>query len=111
MSKRNEWDKIALGIAIIVGVNGLAFCFGFIIVAVILGNPYSTQNTQRMVLGNIIEYAIAGFGMSQLLYVVPLCIWLKRKNRVSMMKGVIIGAVITALVNGACYLPVIFAYF
>ncbi len=45
-----------------------------------------------------------GFLFWQLLYVIPLTIWLKRWGKVGMMKGVIMGAVLTALVNGACYL-------
>jgi hypothetical protein len=45
-----------------------------------------------------------GFFFWQLLYVIPLSLWLKRRGKVGMMKGVIIGAVITALLNGACFL-------
>ncbi|WP_414623601.1 hypothetical protein [Calothrix sp. CCY 0018] len=45
-----------------------------------------------------------GFFIWQLLYVIPICILLKRKRKHLIMKGVIIGAVITALVNGGCYL-------
>lgn len=43
-------------------------------------------------------------GITQLLYVIPLVLWLNRKRRFTTMKGVIIGAVFTALLNGACYL-------
>jgi hypothetical protein len=45
-----------------------------------------------------------GFFFWQLLYVIPLIIWLKRRRKMGMMKGVIIGAVLTALLNGSCYL-------
>lgn len=48
-----------------------------------------------------------GFLFWQLLYVIPLTIWLKRRGKVGMMKGVITGAVLTALVNGACYLSML----
>jgi len=43
-------------------------------------------------------------GLSQLLYVIPLTIWLKRRGKIGMMKGVIIAAVLTALLNGGCFL-------
>ena len=45
-----------------------------------------------------------GFVFWQLLYVIPLCLWLKRQGKIGMMKGVIIAAILTALVNGACFL-------
>ncbi len=44
------------------------------------------------------------FSLWQLLYVIPICIWLKRKRKPLVMKGVIIGAVITFLLNGGCFL-------
>ncbi len=47
-----------------------------------------------------------GFLFWQLLYVLPLTIWLKRRGKIGMMKGGSIGAVITALLNGACYLAI-----
>lgn len=47
---------------------------------------------------------VAGFFFWQLLYVIPLIIWLRRRGKVAMMKGVVIGAVLTALLNGVCFL-------
>ncbi len=43
-------------------------------------------------------------GIVQLLYVIPLAIHLKRQQKVETMKGVIIGAIITILLNGGCWL-------
>ena len=40
----------------------------------------------------------------QLLYVIPLVLWFRRRQYWGLMKGVIIGAVLTALLNGTCYL-------
>jgi Na+/proline symporter len=45
-----------------------------------------------------------GFLFWQLLYVIPLALWLRSENRPGVMKGVIIGAVLTALLNGVCYI-------
>mgnify|MGYP001797702765 FL=1 len=44
-----------------------------------------------------------GFLFWQLLYVIPLVLRFKRRRRFGLMKGVIVGATITALVNGACF--------
>jgi hypothetical protein len=48
-------------------------------------------------------YGAVGFLFWQLLYVIPLTIWLQRKDKVAMRQGVIIGAVLTALVNGMAF--------
>ena len=54
-------------------------------------------------LGGIAFFGIFGIGLAQLLYILPLIIWLRRKGRNDTMKGVIIGAVITLLLNGSCF--------
>lgn len=43
-------------------------------------------------------------GVTQLVYVIPLIIWAVRQQRWGFMKGVIIAAVVTALLNGGCWL-------
>jgi hypothetical protein len=49
-------------------------------------------------------YGAMGFLFLQLFYVIPLTIWLSRRGKNGMMKGVMIGAVLTALFNGTCFL-------
>lgn len=92
MSQRREFVQVIWGILILLGLNALYV--GICLAIASLGVNVAV----------IYTFAI---GISQLLYVVPLCIWLKRKNRMSMMKGVIIGAVITALLNGGCWIIVL----
>lgn len=46
---------------------------------------------------------IAGIGVVQLIYQVPAAIICSRKGRKAMMKGIIIGAAITFLLNAACF--------
>ncbi len=48
--------------------------------------------------------AILGFWFWQLVYVIPLIRWLKQRGKKSWMKGVVFGAVLTALMNGAACL-------
>ena len=52
----------------------------------------------------ILVFGAAGFLFWQLLYVIPLTIWLSHRGKIGMMKGVMIGAVLTALLNGTCFL-------
>lgn len=96
----NEPFEIIKGLLLLLGCHLLAglliFGLGFIIGSIFGG--YS-------IIGVWIVGA-AGFLFWQLLYVLPLTIWLKRRGKIGLMKGVIIGAVITALVNGACYLAI-----
>ncbi|NEO37044.1 MAG: hypothetical protein F6J90_12285 [Moorea sp. SIOASIH] len=49
-------------------------------------------------------FGLMGIGISQLIYVIPLIIRLRQQQRWEVMKGVIIGAVLTALLNGGCWL-------
>lgn len=44
-----------------------------------------------------------GFLFWQLLYVIPLILRFRRRRQFGLMKGVVIGATLTALVNGACF--------
>lgn len=55
-------------------------------------------------LGIFLLYAFFGIGITQLLYVIPLALWLRHVGRFDTMKGVVIGAVITLLLNGCCFL-------
>lgn len=45
---------------------------------------------------------LIAIGLTQLAYVIPAIIIYKKKNRPGMVKGLIIGAAITFLLNGTC---------
>jgi hypothetical protein len=98
MSRRNEIHGVILGVLMLFGMHILAgliiFILGFII-GQIVGNYLF-----------IAVWAVGGYGFLfwQLLYVIPLILWLRRQQRLALMKGVIIGAAITALLNGSCSL-------
>ncbi len=51
-----------------------------------------------------IVFVAAAIGLAQLVYILPICIYLKRKRKWNWIKGIIIGACITALLNGGCWL-------
>jgi Na+/proline symporter len=98
MSQRNEVLQFFLGILFLFGMHIISaiaiFLLGYII-SPIFGN--------YTFLGVWI-YAAYGFFLIQLLYVIPVTLWLRRQQRIGMMKGMIVGAVITALLNGSCFL-------
>ncbi|MBD2204800.1 hypothetical protein H6G33_13505 [Calothrix sp. FACHB-1219] len=100
MSQRNEIFQILLGLFLIVGLHSLAiliiFGLGWLSVQIFGSNNYYYLGIWLV--------GAWGFFIWQMLYVIPVCIWLRRQQRLAMMKGVIIGAVITALLNGSCFL-------
>jgi len=89
------------------GVNAflgfMAVLLGHIIACIIL---YALSATEigRETLNILLFYAFIAIGFTQLIYVVPLCIWLRSKGRFDTLKGAIIAALVTLLLNGACFL-------
>ena len=94
MSGRNE---VADGMFLIFGMHFVAIAIGGII-----GSIASAINLSNIAV--LLAIALLGIGIAQLVYVVPMIIWLYRQRKWELMKGVIIGAVITALLNGGCWL-------
>lgn len=93
----NELGKIFLGILLLTGCHILALT----ILGAIASAASSTGNSS---IGIIYLYALLGIGITQLIYVIPLVFWLRRERKWGFMKGIIIGAVLTALLNGGCWL-------
>ncbi len=93
----NELGKILLGILLLSGCHISALT----ILGAIASAASSTGNSS---IGIIYLYALLGIGITQLIYVIPLVFWLRWKRKWGLMKGIIIGAVLTALLNGGCWL-------
>jgi hypothetical protein len=100
MSPINEIGQIILGFFLLLGMHIAAIAAGSFLVAIV--STISSPLTNSLAL--ILLYCLMGIGLSQLLYVVPIAIILSRRRQWGLMKGVIIGAVITALLNGGCWL-------
>lgn len=100
MSQRNETPIIIAGFFLVLGLHILAIVI-FSLLAYILN---LLGGTTFALINMLWIYAIFGIGISQFLYVVPLIIRLKQQQEWGLMKGVIIGAVLTALLNGGCWL-------
>lgn len=98
MSERPEWRDILVGIGSSFFMN-IAFVF-LCLLLISIGSSIPAISSFTALL----SYAILGLGLSQLLYIVPIVISLKRKQKWGEMKGVIIGAILTALISGGCFL-------
>lgn len=100
MSQPNEIPQIIAGFFLVFGLHTLA-----IVILSLLAYILNLLGGTTVALINILWiYVIFGIGISQLLYVVPLIIRLKQRQEWGLMKGVIIGTVVTALLNGGCWL-------
>lgn len=106
MLQRNEIGSIFLGILLLVGMHGSVFLLiGFILVIIaVIMFLFPLFPSFKSVGLPLLIYPTAGIGLFQLLYVVPVCLLLKWREKFGLMKGVIIGAVLTALLNGGCWL-------
>jgi hypothetical protein len=96
--EQNEISQIISGFMLLMLFHGIAafliFVLGFVI-GMMVGN---------YTFAVIWVVGYLGFLFWQLLYAIPMILRFKRRRKFGMMKGVIIGATVTALLNGACYL-------
>lgn len=94
MPQRDELREVLIGIGLVL----LMHLVSTIVLFTIAANSY--QLSKPAMLG------VFGVGLTQFIYVIPTIIVTARKREFGIMKGVIIGAVITALLNGGCWLIV-----
>ena len=107
MSQRNEFRDIVKGIALLLVSHILAI----VIESVLLFILTSISSTFSGAVASFLNMAVTvllfgsfGIGITQWLYVTPLLIRLRRRERWALFKGVLIGALLTMLLNGGCFL-------
>ncbi len=113
MSPRNERLEIFLGCLLVIGLNTAVIftfiCLGVTVVFASCFLGYSTPSSppQQHWINSLLtvgSYLIFSIGLLQLLYVVPLILLFKRQQKWGMMKGMIIGAVMTAFLNAVVFI-------
>jgi hypothetical protein len=99
MSQRNEVKGIVLGMLLLIGLHFAALILGNVVgvISISIGGIGSSIATFLLL-------SLLGIGIAQLIYVIPAIIIIRRRRHWAVLKGVIIGAVITALLNGGCWL-------
>lgn len=106
MSQRNNNTEIILGIVLLLGMHPVALCLLYLLVYLVsiisraIPTPLGTYLSSDY--GWLVLFLVPG--LTQLFYVIPVVFWFRRQQQWGLMKGVIIGAVITALLNGGCFL-------
>ncbi len=107
MRESSEIPKIIFGSFCVLVVNAVIIRIGVFALGYALTYQYLTLDpplSWLYWLYPIALYGSMGISITQLLYVIPVLIWLERRQKWGLMKGVIIGAVLTALLNGGCWL-------
>lgn len=84
-----------------IGLVAILHFFAFTISSVILGIVLNTA--MASIAAKIAIFSIFGIGVAQLIYIIPMIIYLAGRKAWGLMKGVIIGAIFTALLNGGCW--------
>jgi uncharacterized membrane protein len=100
MSPRNERMGIVSGIFLLIGLHIAAVILGIIILLIHFYLVGQDNYLTLLLFGSF----FAGLGIVQLIYVIPAIIVLRRRRELALLKGLIIGAVVTALLNGGCWL-------
>jgi Na+/proline symporter len=95
----NDLNQIFSGIWLITGMNIVIFILSGIVSSIVNNN-----------VGTVYLYAMLGIGITQLLYVIPLVIRLKRQRKWGLIKGVIIGAALTILFNVALLIWMVYNF-
>ncbi|MBW4420849.1 MAG: hypothetical protein KME13_16700 [Myxacorys californica WJT36-NPBG1] len=108
-------SAISRGIFTAVGLNLIAWGFYSVCLSGMEGyfSPEAWQPggvaPPIRALHNALVYLSYGIGFSQALHISPLIVWLTARRRFEFVKGVIIGALITALLCGGCF-ALVFPY-
>jgi hypothetical protein len=107
MSERNEFSQVIKGMFVVFGLHIL-----FVFIVQSIGIFIHALNLQYLnqILSKISSYVFLRIGITQLIYTIPYCLFLDNKNRYAEMKGAILGIIITALVNGACWVSIYSVY-
>ena len=104
MSQINERKGIVSGIFLLIGLHIAAVILGIMVLFlyIYLARKVGKDNFMGVLL--FFGYFFGCLGIVQLIYVIPAIFILRRQRNFTLVKGVIIGAVVTALLNGGCWL-------
>ena len=106
MRQRNETNEIVIGVLLLIGMHFAAFWLLYLLIILIsrFNSSVPTPIGTYLTTGYRFFILLGSPGLTQLIYVIPIVFWLKRRQRWGLIKGVIIGAILTALLNGGCFL-------
>jgi hypothetical protein len=100
--RKNDFLEVISGIFLAWGMHCLAIVAGISII--LCASAASTWGGAVQTISSPITYfsmlALILLGLTQFIYIVPLSAWLQDQQKVSLRRGVWIGAMFTVLMNG-----------
>ena len=103
MSRENSAAEVFSGIVLLFAFHVMALIAIFV-VAYLGSFLVSLLGLNLYGLSYAWFWLVFGIGITQLLYVIPACIYYRRRRHFDLVKGIIVGAILTALLNGGCFL-------
>jgi Na+/proline symporter len=73
--------------------------FGFLLLMLLI---YASMN-YNSVTGSIFFFQFFWIGIAQFIYLIPVMLSFRRRERFEVVKGISIGAILTVFVNGVCF--------
>lgn len=110
MTRRNSSTPAMIwGAFLVFGLHVVAFLLYLFVLMPLLGGISEVFPTLKPVVQAFLTnytwlWPLFLPGAFQLIYILPLILWLYREGRREWVKGIIIGAVLTMFLNGSCYL-------
>jgi hypothetical protein len=92
-----NWRDLIRGLFLVPALH-----LGFILLILLMQSIFMSR-----VLGLIFLLFFNWIGIAQFVYLIPVMWVYQRRGRFEMIKGIAIGAILTILVNGACFLHLI----
>lgn len=102
MKKKNELFEVVVGIILILALNIVALLFFLSALHAPLTAIFPSLKGSYGI--PFFMAATGGLSFYQLLYAIPLYVWFRRRRSAAIAKGITLGAVLTALLCGACFL-------
>jgi Na+/proline symporter len=93
-----NWRDLIRGIFLVPALH-----IGFVMLLLLVGTIFDRPK----ILSNLFDLLFYWMGISQFVYLIPVILVFRRRRRFEMIKGIAIGAILTILVNGACFLRII----
>jgi Na+/proline symporter len=93
-----NWRDLIRGIFLVPALH-----IGFVMLLLLVGTIFDRPK----ILSSLFDLLFYWMGISQFVYLIPVILVFRRRRRFEMIKGIAIGAILTILVNGACFLRII----
>jgi hypothetical protein len=90
----HNWRDLIRGIFLVPALH-----LGFLLLIILFGSIFNGS----IILSAMFNVLFYWMGISQFVYLIPVMLVFRRRRRFEMVKGITIGAILTILLNAACF--------